>query len=74
MGGGGGGGVDSPSTYQSLDKNNNNNRKMEESQRKRGKGGLCVEESLLGQFVGGIKVVAGPIHGRNKRKKEKKGK
>ena len=34
------------------------NRKMKKSQRKRWRGGLCVEERLLGQFMGGIKVVA----------------
>ena len=31
------------------------NRKREKSQRKRGRGGLCMEERLLGQFVGGRK-------------------
>ena len=64
VGGGGGGGVDSPPTYQNLDK--------KKSQKREGEGGLCVDERLLGQFVGGRKVVARSVRERKKGKKERK--
>ena len=75
MGGGLGCGV-SPPTNQSIDKKRKNNRKRKKAKEREGEGGSLWEEErrLLGQFVGGRKVVAGSVHGRKKRMNEKKGK
>ena len=64
-----------PPPIKVLIKHEQNNRKRKpKKEMKKGGYWANLEMRLLGQFVGGRKVVVGSIRGRKKRKKEKKGK